>query len=418
MELKRAYKFRLYPDAEQRQALHKTFGCCRLLYNVMLNERKEVYEWLKEDKERLYAYKYKTEREYKEEYPFLLEVDAKALQSSTWNLLVAYQNFYRGKRTGEKIGHPKFKSKKRSKESYTTHNINNNIKIDFEEKKIKLPKIKTRIVYRDKRTFDEQIRQVTVSKTKSGEYYVSILVEQEREVKIKTEIKEEKIQAFDMSFLKFLVATENEYQNPRFYRNEEKRLQRLHRRLSRKEKGSKNRTKARIDLARKYQQIKDRKKDWTHKLTHELSKEYDAIILENLNIEGMKQFNKGHAKTVTLDFSWGQFVRVLRYKMAQQGKHLVLVDRFFPSSKLCSNCDCKYDDLKLSERKWTCQECGVEHDRDRNAAKNLLKEGITILQSLGIMIKSTSGTRKVTPVEMMSDATRGAIVDEAGIHPL
>ncbi len=296
--------------------------------------------------------------------------------------------------------------------------INNNIKIDFEEKKIKLPKIKTRIVYRDKRTFDEQIRQVTVSKTKSGEYYVSILVEQEREVKIKTEIKEEKIQAFDMSFLKFLVATENEYQNPRFYRNEEKRLQRLHRRLSRKEKGSKNRTKARIDLARKYQQIKDRKKDWTHKLTHELSKEYDAIILENLNIEGMKQFNKGHAKTVTLDFSWGQFVRVLRYKMAQQGKHLVLVDRFFPSSKLCSNCDCKYDDLKLSERKWTCQECGVEHDRDRNAAKNLLKEGITILQSLGIMIKSTSGTRKVTPVEMMSDATRGAIVDEAGIHPL
>ena len=380
----------MYPTQDQQTMLNKTFGCCRKLWNEMLNERSETYNQLKDDKEKLYAHEYKTEKEYKQIFPFLKEVDSKALQSSTNNLLLAFKNFFNGLKKSHYIGYPRFKSRK-NKQSYTTFNINNNIKIDFEAKRIKLPKIKTWIKYRDDRIFAEKINHVTVSKTKSGAFYISILIEIELDVVPKKTISEANIQAFDMSFSKFLVSTQNEHESPRFYRKEEKKLRTLHRRVSRKKKGSNNRDKARIRLARKYEQIYNRKNDWTHKISHDLSQKCEAIILEDLNVEGMKKLGKGHAKSVTLDFSWSTFVNVLKYKMEQQGKHLVLVNRWFPSSKLCSHCGYKNNDLKLEDREWDCPKCKSHHDRDKNASKNLRKEGIVVLRSLGIMI-TTVGT--------------------------
>lgn len=385
----------------------------------MLNERSETYQQLKDDKEQLYAHKYKTEKEYKSIFPFMKEVDAKALQSSTRNLLIAFQNFFdscKGKRK-DYVGYPQFKSRK-NKQSYTTYNINNNTKIDFEQKRIKLPKVKTWIKYSDNRIFEEKIKHVTVSKTKSGKYYISILIEKEIDVSPKKTIAKEKIQAFDMSFPKFLVSTQNEYESPRFYRKEEKKLQKLHRRVSRKHKGSNNRNKARIRLARKYEQIYNRKSDWTHKISHDLASKYDAIILEDLNVEGMKKLGKGHAKSVTLDFSWAEFVNMLRYKMEQQGNRLILVDRWFPSSKLCSHCGYKNKELKLEDREWECPECETHHDRDRNASQTLLREGLKKLQSLGIMVTTVGTTGSHAWEESVRHVTTSAVLDEPRIPPL
>jgi len=405
-----AYQFRIYPNAEQEIVLNRTFGCPN-----------DVYQQLKDDKEALYSYKYKTENEYKIIFPFLSEVDAKALQNVNRNLFQAFQNFFdgvKGKRPS--VGYPSFKSK-HGKQSYTTNNINGNTKIDFARKRIKLPKIDTWFKYRDDRTFNEKIRKVTVSKTKSSKYFVSISFERESNIEPVQEIDESKITAFDMSFASFVVSENARMDNPRFYRKNEQKLKRLHRQVSKKQKGSINRNKARVKLARFYDRIGNARNDWQHKVSRELVNANDAIILEDLNIEGMKRFNSGFAKTVTLDFSWSEFVRMLGYKMEWTGKSLVLVDRFFPSSKTCSACGFIKSDLTLDERSWKCSSCNFVHDRDVNAAKNLKREGKRILvEERNIKInKSTVGT---TESHASGDRARlvtsMATVDERRIHAL
>jgi putative transposase len=179
--INKAVKIRIYPAPFEQELLNKTFGCCRLLWNQMLAERTKVYQNLKEDSEALRTHKYKTEKEYKQEFEFMTEVDSKALQSTTRHLLEAFQNFFKGLKEARKVGYPRFKSKKH-KQTYTTYTINNNIKIDFTKKQLKLPKLKTWIRFKDKRSFAEPINHVTVSKTKSGKYYASILIEEVREV--------------------------------------------------------------------------------------------------------------------------------------------------------------------------------------------------------------------------------------------
>jgi putative transposase len=238
----------------------------------------------------------------------------------------------------------------------------------------------------------------------------------------KTEIDEDKIAAFDMSFASFVVSEHGRMKNPRCYRRHQKKLKKLHRELSSKEKGSTNRNKARIKLARYYEKIANQRNDWQHKQALTLTRTYDAVILEDLNIEAMKRFNKGFAKTVTLDFSWSEFVRMVHYKMVRHGKQLVLVDRFYPSSKLCSNCGYKNDDLQLSDREWTCPACGAFHERDENATKNLKREGTRILlheRHITIITTATVGTTgshasgdRVRPV------TPRAVVGEGRIHRL
>ena len=382
----------------------------------MLAERNNVYRLLKDNNEALHSYTYKTESQYKQTFHFLKDPDAKALQNVNRNLFQAFQNFYEGlKGKRPRVGYPQFKSK-HSRQSYTTNNINNNIKIEFKKQKLKLPKINTWISYRDDRIFNEKIQKITVSKTKSGKYFASILIKRELKIQVKKYIHENRIDAYDMSCKEFLVGTNSQFINPRYYRRHENKLKKLHREVSRKEKGSMNRDRARVKLARLYDKISDQRNDWQHKLSYWMAITHDVIILENLNIEGMKKFNTGIAKTVTLDFSWGEFTRILDYKMIRQGKHLIKVDRFYPSSKVCSNCGYKYDKLQLSDREWTCPECNVHHKRDVNASKTLKIEGLRILkEERGVMVftSSTAGTAeshafgdRVRPVNMK------AVVDE------
>jgi putative transposase len=355
----------------------------------MLTERKEVYEQYKEEREALTSHQFKSEKDYKSDFEFLKEVDSIALQQSRKNLITAYTNFFRS----SKAGYPKFKSKK-AKQSYTTINVNQNIKIDFQNRTIKLPKMRTPIKYKDERNFDEPIRKVTLSRTKTGKYYVSILIERELPVKTKQVVFEDKIGAYDMSVSAFLVSDTEKLENQRFYRTMEKKIRRLQRALARKQPGSHNWKNAKLTLARLYEKIHNRKLDWTHKITFKLSRTFDAICLEDLNIKGMQQFNSGVSKSVTLDFSWRQFVTLLKYKLEWQGKHLILIDRFFPSSKTCSMCGYINHALELKDRTWLCLECDTVHERDPNAAVNIRTEGKRILREdchVQILNHSTAG---------------------------
>jgi putative transposase len=406
----------------------------------MIEERTEIYQLYKNDKEKLYNHKYRTEKEYKQLYPFLKEVDSIALQQSRRHLETAYKNFLKNikdrkaKKTKRYVGHPRFKSKYQ-RQSYTTYITRDNIKIDWNKKTLKLPKLKQEIRFKDNRVVDADLRSVTVSKTKSGVYYASILFKRNiQDQEAKRVISEERIIAFDMSAKEFLVSKEYRFANPRFYRNNLNKLRRKHRTHSKRKLGSKNREKSRVLLSKQYEKINNQKKDWTHKITYDLSKSYDAIILEDLNIEGMKRFNKGLAKSVSLDFSWHQFKTYLEYKCRRERNHLILVDRYFASSKLCSCCAYKHKELSLEERGWTCPECHTSHDRDINASINLRKEGIKILKENTItIIKSkindVSDTVGTTEINAFGDYVRPftfinndnsikAIVNELGIHRL
>jgi len=374
----RAFNVRIYPNKAQRTQIHKTIGCSRFIYNQMLNERREVYERFRGDKDALKKHTYKTEKQYKVEFPFLKEADSIALQGSREHLFEAYQNFFNGLKKGRKVGFPKFKSKK-GKETYTTKQTNKNIKIDFERNKLKIPKLGW-LKFCDKRVFSEEIKRATIKKTKSNKYFVSLTLEAQEAVKELQEVHKKDVTAFDMSANNFLVNDLVKMENPRFYRLEQKKTMKLSKELSRKKKGSKSREKARLKLLRHYDTIYNRKKDWTHKLTRKLADTFDAIILENLNVKGMQKFNSGLAKSISLDFSWYQFTTYLKYKMEWLGKHFVLVDRFFASSKLCSHCGWKNNNLTLKERVWTCLDCGATHERDENASVNLRVEGIRILK--------------------------------------
>lgn len=235
------------------------------------------------------------------------------------------------------------------------------------------------------------------------------MIERDCTIELKQVLESNKIIGFDMSASKFLIAKDLELSNPRFYRKEEANLQRLHREVSRKKKGSNNRNRTRIKLARLYEKIDDRKKDWVHKITHLLSEHFDCVILEHLNVKGMQRFNSGLSKSVSLDFSWNQFVTVLKYKMEQKGKHLILIERFYPSSKLCSNCGYKNNCLTLKDREWTCPECNTHHDRDVNASMNIRGEGLRMLEEKRIAIIDNKKSAVGTTVSAFGEDVRLAL---------
>ncbi|MBD3227087.1 MAG: IS200/IS605 family element transposase accessory protein TnpB [Candidatus Lokiarchaeota archaeon] len=415
MKMNKAIKVRLYPNQAQKEMLNKTFGCCRFIYNKMLEERINIYEELKGDNQALYEHRYKTEKEYKEEFEFLKEVDAKALQSEWRHLKSAYTNFFRNLKKGMKGGFPKFKSRK-LRQSYTTYNINDNCKIDFKKRKPKLTKIKVWIHYRDDREFDEEIKHITVSRTRSGKYYASILIEIESDIQPKQEIQEAKIIGFDMSATNFLITKRFKFTNPRFYRTEHHKLRKFHKEVNRRKRGSNNRNRSKIKLARIYEKINNRKRDWVHKITHLLSEYFDCIILEDLNITGMQKFNSGISKSVSLDFSWHQFVTILKYKMEQKGKHLILVDRYFPSSKLCSCCGYKNENLELNHREWTCPQCHTHHHRDINASENIEREGKRILRENNIKIISNNDTAVGTTFDAFGEDVRLSLGEQFSMN--
>jgi putative transposase len=245
---------------------------------------------------------------------------------------------------------------------------------------LKLPKLKDAISYRDDRVFKEKIKRITISKSRTKKYFASMIIEIDNDIKPLTRIESNKILGADMSAKEFLIAKGLKLSNPRFYRKEERNIKRLNKQLSRKQKGSKNRERVKLKLARVHEKIYNRRTDWLHKLTYLLSEHFDCVILEDLNIKGMQQFNSGISKSVTLDFSWNRFLTMLKYKMTAKGKHLVLVDRYFASSKLCSTCGYKNDDLELKDRTWQCPNCKTVHDRDLNASINIRTKGLELLK--------------------------------------
>ena len=370
--MNKAYNFRLYPTKEQEILFAKTFGCVRFVYNKMLEERIEIYEHFKDDDVELKKHKAPTPAKYKSEYVWLKEVDSLALANAQMNLQTAYSNFFRD----TQIGFPKFKAKHRDKDSYTTNNVNNNIRI--EDKKIKLPKLGFIKMKQHREILSNQvIKSCTISKPPSGKYFVSILVEYFQEVQPISPTREN-VLGLDFS-MKTLYADSQgvEADYPRFYRKALEKLAREQRKLAKCTKGSNNRRKQKIKVAKVHEKVANCRKDFLHKKSREMVDSYDAIVIEDLNMKAMSQcLNFG--KSVG-DNAWGMFTTFLKYKLENEGKLLVRVDKWFPSSKTCHYCGEIKKELGLSEREWTCESCGCTIDRDYNASKNIRDEGLRLL---------------------------------------
>lgn len=353
----KAYKYRLYPTEQQKDYFVNCFGCVRFIYNKMLSDKIDHY---KERKQILYN----TPAQYKKEFPFLKEVDSLALANTQQNLERAYKNFFRDK----SVGFPKFKSKHKSKASYTTNNQGGNIRI--ENGKIKLPKIGF-VKLKQHRKFEGVIKSCTISMNKSEKYFVSILVKSEDEEVVSTKRKI----GIDLGISDFAITTNDlgevrKYRNPKHLYNSEKQIKKAQRSLSRKQKGGKNRKKARLVLAKKHEKIANQRKDFLHKLTKQITDENQVIVIETLSSKNLMKNHK-LAKSIA-DVSWFEFVRQLEYKAKQKGRTIIKADRFYPSSQICSACGHRDGKKPLHIREWECPNCGEYLDRDINASKNLL----------------------------------------------
>ena len=368
--MEKAYKFRLYPNQAQRLQMKKTFGCCRFVYNHYLDRRRKLFEETGETLNFVKCCKELTAL--KKELPWLREADATALQSSLRALDTAFQNFFRRLRSGGPPGYPRFKSKHDRRQSYVSKQ-NGNIKVF--ENRVQLPKLGL-VKCRVSRPIKGRILSAAVECTASGKYFVSFCC---------TEAPEEKLPetgrtvGLDMGLTDFAVSSDGvRYANPKYLAHTLRRLARLQRQLSRKTKGSRRREKARMRVARLHEHIRNQREDAQQKLSTQLVREYDVICMEDLSPKNMVK-NRRLALAIS-DVSWSAFRQMLEYKCRAYGKRLVIVDRFYPSSQLCSQCGYRNEETKdLSVRTWTCPECGQKHDRDVNAAVNIWKEGLRLL---------------------------------------
>lgn len=360
----KAYKFRLYPNNEQEILINKTFGCARYVYNYFLTEWKRQYQ---ESGESLgYNKCSKMLTQLKKELTWLKEVDSSALQDSLKNLEKAYKNFFK-----KNSNYPKFKSKKDKAKSYTSK-LNENILI--EGNKIRMPKLGW-IKVAKSREVTGRILNATIRKTSSCKYYVSVLVEEDIIYMNKTNTKV----GIDLGLKDFAILSNGTiYKNPKIFRKLEKKLAFENRKLSRKKRGSANHEKQRIKVAKVYEKIANTKKDYLQKVSTEIVKNHDIICMEDLKVSNLLK-NRNLAKAIS-EVSWHEFRTMLEYKCEWYGKELVVIGKTFPSSQLCHECKYRWKGTKdLKVREWTCPNCGHTHDRDLNASKNILDEGLRLV---------------------------------------
>ena len=366
----RAFVFRIYPNRAQRELLSRTFGCVRLVYNHYLDRKKQLWEESKQSMS--YNACAKDLTSLKKEKEFLKEVDSIALQQSLRHLDTAYTNFFKRKESG----YPRFKSKRRGKQSYTTVNVNNNIRL--EGGRIRLPKLgEVKIRQHREVPEDWSLKSVTVKRVPSGKYYVSILFEYENQVK---EREMNRVLGLDFSMPDLYVTSEGEHCGyPKYFRQAEQKLARAQRRLSKMQKGSANYRKQKVKVAKIHEKIANRRKDFLHKRSHEIAEGYDAVCIEDLDMQGMSKAL--HFGKSVHDDGWGMFTRMLEYKLADRGGTLVKIDRWYPSSQMCSGCGHIVPEVKdLGVRVWFCDWCLEYHDRDENAAANIRDEGRRLLR--------------------------------------
>jgi len=366
MGIHQAFKFRLYPNADQRQALARQFGCSRFVYNTFLQQRMDFYAAREDEKKQGLNYHDTalrlTAMKRLPETAWLREVNSQSLQVALRNLDTAYQNFFEGR--GE---YPKFKSR-REKQSF---GVPQHFRLDAEQGRLIIPKLSPlKIVVH--RPVVGRPKSVTLSKSPSGRYFASILCEVEW--KDRPPKRRGKEIGLDLGLKSFAVTSEGEkIDAPHFLRRAEERLRFLQRRLSRKKKGSRNRAKARLKVARLHEKVANQRADFLHQLSRRLIDENQAIYVESLNVKGMLT-NHHLAKSIS-DAGWGEFLRQLEYKATWYGCRLEAIGPFFPSSQWCSYGDYRKVDLTLAEREWDCPVCHAHHDRDVNAALNILREG-------------------------------------------
>ena len=374
-----AIKYRLYPTSEQKIMFAKTFGCCRKVYNLMLSEKIESYKTTGK-------FVAVTPAKYKKDFPYLREVDSLALANVQLNLQSAFRNHF-DKNRRRKTGFPKFKSAKHSRKSYTTNNKNGTVAI-IDNRYIRLPKIgKVKAVIHRVPGTGWKLKSATVSCSSDGKYYVSVLFEYENSVPTYVVDKNNAIGMDYASDGLYVDDKGNVGTNHKFYRDSHKRLAKEQRRLSRK-KGSRkgedkshNYLKQQRKVNRIYTHIANQRKDNLHKISTEIANQYDIVCVESLNMRNMSNSGFGNGKA-TLDNGYGMFLDMLEYKLANRGKYLVKVDKWYPSSQICHCCGKRHPEMKdLKIRTMRC-ECGYVMDRDRNAAMNIKKEGLRILNSV------------------------------------
>lgn len=362
-EIYRTYKFRIYPNKEQQAVLARYFGSVRFVYNHFLTERKRQYEETHHSDNYYAQAKALTEMKHSDEFSWLSEVNSQTLQHALRHLETAYVNFFRGN-----AKFPTFKSKKVKNSFCVPQNCS------VSDNRIYIPKFKEGIKVKEHRKVKGIVKSMTISLTPTGEYYVSILSKECYEPIAKTD----KSVGIDLGLKDFAITSDGvKYHNPQYLKHYTRQLSAAQNHLSHKQKGSNSYEKQRGKVAKIYEKISNCRADKQHKVALDLIRKYDIICLEDLNIKGMVK-NHRLAKSIS-DASWGQFVSILAYKAEQNDKQVVRIDRFYPSSKTCNNCGWVNEGLQLSDRQWVCPHCGEIIDRDINAARNILAEGLRII---------------------------------------